>query len=74
MEGTFVAYQLICPCGEPLYGRTEEGIVAEASDHTERIHGRSYMPDEIMFLAEEIPDRLLPRRESRERDARRSQR
>lgn len=55
-----MAYRLTCPCGETFYGREEADIVTSATAHLTDVHQRAYSPDEIMFMAITIPDRLLP--------------
>lgn len=55
-----MAYRLNCPCGELLYGRTEDDMVHNASAHAVAVHGRSYAPHEIMLMAVAIPESFLP--------------
>lgn len=55
-----MAYRLTCPCGQHLYGRTQDELVDSATSHLEARHQRSYTADEIMFMAMRFPDEQLP--------------
>ncbi|MGY3555419.1 DUF1059 domain-containing protein [Williamsia sp. R60] len=55
-----MALRVTCPCGEMMYGLTDDAVVSSTQAHLDTVHQRSYSRDEIMFMAVKIPDRLLP--------------
>lgn len=55
-----MAYRLNCPCGAVIFGTDDADIIRTGTVHAEDVHGRSYAPEQVMFLAVRIPDSFLP--------------
>lgn len=43
--------RITCPCGKSIEGKDEDELVVKTTAHLEEAHGRSYTPQEILFLA-----------------------
>lgn len=54
-----MAYQLNCPCGAMIASH-DDTFVADVQAHLASQHpGRTYSANEIMMLAQPVPDRVV---------------
>lgn len=58
-----MAHQLTCPCGEVIADLDATFVDSVQRHLTEKHPNRDYTPDEIMFMAIPIPDRLVADRQ-----------